>query len=408
MEKMEDLRIEYVPTDSIMPYANNARAHGDADVDAIMASIREFGFRDPIGVWKGIIVEGHGRLLAAKRLGLDRVPVIRLDDMTDEQRRAYALAHNKTAELSQWDFNVLDAELADIADIDMSEFGFDDESVNEDDADIQEDEFDDAVPDAPTCQTGQVWRLGNHRLMCGDSTSADDVAKLMGGCVADIAITSPPYGAGKSAKLRGHYDQGKQQKCAKESFYENYEDDAGGWFELIDSAMANMESSTRAQFVNIQMLASNKTSLLDIIHKRKDHLCDVIIWDKERSAPQMAKNILNNEFEFIFVFGSENCSRSIPYAEFHADRSNIIRIKTGHNEFADIHRAVYPVQLPAEIMKIASRAESVVDLFGGTGTTMIACEQMNRRCYMMELDPGYCDVIIKRWENFTGEKAILM
>ena len=127
---MNELQITYVPTDSLIPYANNARAHGDHDVDAIMASIREFGFNDPIGIWKGIIVEGHGRLLAAKRLGMERVPVIELDHLTDEQRKAYALTHNKTAELSEWDFDVLNSELADIADIDMSEFGFDDIDEN--------------------------------------------------------------------------------------------------------------------------------------------------------------------------------------------------------------------------------------------------------------------------------------
>lgn len=122
---MEQLKVEYVPIETVLPYSNNARSHGDTDVDAIMASIKEFGFNDPIGVWKDIIVEGHGRLLAAKRLGMETVPVIRLDHLSDEQRKAYGLAHNKTAELSGWDFNVLDAELQDIGSIDMSLFGFD-------------------------------------------------------------------------------------------------------------------------------------------------------------------------------------------------------------------------------------------------------------------------------------------
>lgn len=125
MKRTEELRIEYWPVDKVIPYGNNARIHGDEDVDAIMASIKEFGFNDPIGIWKGIIVEGHGRLLAAKRLGMETVPVIILDHLTDEQRKAYGLAHNKTAELSGWDFNLLDSELAEIGNIDMSLFGFD-------------------------------------------------------------------------------------------------------------------------------------------------------------------------------------------------------------------------------------------------------------------------------------------
>lgn len=122
---MQEIKVEYLPIEQVIPYANNARKHGEEDTDAIMASIREFGFNDPIGVWKGIIVEGHGRLIAAKRLGMDKVPVIRLDHLTDEQRKAYALAHNKTAELSGWDFDVLASELADLSDVDMSQFGFD-------------------------------------------------------------------------------------------------------------------------------------------------------------------------------------------------------------------------------------------------------------------------------------------
>lgn len=129
---MQEIQVEYVPIEQVIPYANNARKHGEEDTDAIMTSIREFGFNDPIGVWKGIIVEGHGRLIAAKRLGMDKVPVIRLDHLTDEQRKAYALAHNKTAELSGWDFNLLESELEEIGNIDMSQFGFDDTQFNED------------------------------------------------------------------------------------------------------------------------------------------------------------------------------------------------------------------------------------------------------------------------------------
>lgn len=129
---MQEIKVEYLPIEQVIPYANNARKHGEEDTDAIMASIREFGFNDPIGVWKGIIVEGHGRLIAAKRLGMDKVPVIRLDHLTDEQRKAYALAHNKTAELSGWDFNLLESELEEVGNIDMSQFGFDDTQFNED------------------------------------------------------------------------------------------------------------------------------------------------------------------------------------------------------------------------------------------------------------------------------------
>ena len=177
---MSQICIEYAKIDTLIPYQNNARKHSDADTDAIMSSIREFGFNDPIGVWKNIIVEGHGRLIAAKRLGMDTVPVIRLDHLTDEQRKAYALAHNKTAELSGWDFEVLAAELDELTDIDMSQFGFD-MAAEEEYAEVADDEYEGSLPEAPRVQRGEIWVCGNHRLMCGDSADPDDMHKLFGG-----------------------------------------------------------------------------------------------------------------------------------------------------------------------------------------------------------------------------------
>ena len=174
-----DLKIEYLPIKELKPYEKNARKHADADVSTIMKSIEEFGFKDPIGIWsdKNVIVEGHGRLIAAKRLGLKKVPVIRLDDLTDEQRRAYALAHNKTAEMSTWDDELLGSELDDILDIDMSDFGFDlseEEEVHE----VVEVETPEP-PEEPKSHYGQIYQLGRHRLMCGDSTKLADVKKLL-------------------------------------------------------------------------------------------------------------------------------------------------------------------------------------------------------------------------------------
>lgn len=188
--KME-LKIEYLPITELKPYENNARKHAEADIEAIKKSIEEFGFNDPIGIWHDTIVEGHGRLLAAQELEMAEVPVIRLDHMTDEERRAYALAHNKTAELSEWDFEMLDTELEDIFDIDMSQFGFD-ISTDDEQVEIIEDE----VPeDAPSMvKLGDLWQLGNHRLICGDSTDVNVINRLMDGVKADIVFTDSPYG----------------------------------------------------------------------------------------------------------------------------------------------------------------------------------------------------------------------
>ena len=180
--------------DEIRPYEKNARKHADEDVSVIMRSIEEFGFNDPIGIWgpQNIIVEGHGRLMAAKKLGMKEVPCIRLDDLSDEQRRAYALAHNRTAELSVWDPDLLPLELEDLPNYDMTEFGFT-SPAEEDPEEAREDEYDGSVPEQPRSKLGDLYQLGRHRLLCGDATMIDQVMRLMDGQLADLLITDPPY-----------------------------------------------------------------------------------------------------------------------------------------------------------------------------------------------------------------------
>lgn len=383
----------------LIPYENNPRKNDDA-VDKVALSISAFGFKVPIIIDKNnVIVAWHTRHKAAQKLGLTTVPVIRADDLTDDQIKAFRLADNKVADFAEWDFDALEKELDGI-EMDLSLFGFADEQ-EEQQTEVAEDDFDGEPPAETKVKAGDVFQLGDHRLMCGDSTDPDAVASLMGGVTADISITSPPYGAGDSAKLRKHYVRGDEKL---ESFYESHDDDKEKWLDLIISALANMAQFSKAQFVNIQMLADNKRDLVEIVHENVSHFCDVIIWDKKTAPPQMQKNVLNNQFEFIFVFGNE--SRAIPFGDFHGSVSNVIVQTTGNNEYADIHKAVFPVQLPAKIMEIAGKAETVLDLFGGTGTTLIACEQLGRKCFMMELDPHYVDVIIQRWESFTGQKAV--
>ena len=179
---MEELKIEYLKLDDLTPYVNNARKHERADIEAIRKSIEEFGMCDPIGIWgeKNIIVEGHGRLLALRELGYTEVPCIRLDHLTDDQRRGYALAHNKTAELSEWDFGRLEEELKGIS-MDMSQFGFE-MDFGEEPVEVTEDEIPEVDEDSePIVKRGEIWKLGDHFLMCGDATSKEDVERLMGG-----------------------------------------------------------------------------------------------------------------------------------------------------------------------------------------------------------------------------------
>ena len=391
----------------LIPYDKNPRKNDEA-VKYVKASIEQFGFKVPIVIdADGVIVAGHTRVKAAKELGMEEVPCIVADDLTPEQIKAYRLADNMTASKSEWDVELLNTELLDLeANFDMADFGFE---IYPPTGEVTDDDFDaDAVADAivePVTKLGDIWTLGRHRLMCGDSTDRATVDRLMDGAKADISFTSPPYGLDKSSKLRAHYEPNAEQI---KSLYLEHDDNANDWEDLIDGALTNMTEHSLSQFVNIQMLANNKTSIIRLINKWVDRFVDVIVWDKGKAPPQMQECVLNNRFEFIFIFDSESNTRRLRYGDFHGNEQNIIQISVGSNEYSDIHKAVFPVELPTAIIKMNGKCKSVLDLFGGTGTTLIACEQMNRDCYTMELSPTYCDVIIKRWESLTGQKAVLL
>lgn len=189
---MEKLKIEYVDIDSIKPYKNNAKKHPKEQIEQIKKSIEQFGMDDPIGIWKDEIVEGHGRLIACKELGYKEIPIIRLDHLTDEERKAYTLAHNKLTMNTDFDIDILNEELADFDTIDMSDFGFDLDFDIEEEQEIVEDEVPE-VPVEPKAKLGDIYQLGNHKLMCGDSTKEEDVVKLMNGAKVDMVFTDPPY-----------------------------------------------------------------------------------------------------------------------------------------------------------------------------------------------------------------------
>lgn len=399
------------PIDRPKPYENNPRINDEA-VEKVAASLKAYGFRQPIVVDQdGVIVVGHTRLKAAKSLGMDKVPV-HVADLTPEHARAYRIADNRTGEDAEWDASLLsdeiDALLADGYDTDL--LGFDDDDLDEMMAELEggrelvEDEVTEP-PDDPITKPGDLWLLGEHRLLCGDSTSADDVARVMGGGKADLCLTSPPYGAGNVAKLRDHYVRGAAKR---ESFYDQHEDAPDDWPSLMAGWFDAVRPVAECVICNVQMLADNKRHLLAWLAERAADLCDVIIWDKVNAAPQMQSNVLSNAFEFCFVFGG-NASRSIPFSDFHGTIQNVLRIDPrGTNENADKHRAVFPVQFPTWFLEtLCPKVESVIDPFLGSGTTLIAAEQLGRKCYGIEISPAYCDVIVKRWEALTGKTAKL-
>ena len=384
----------------ITPYENNPRNNEDA-VDKVAESIKEFGWQQPIVVDEdGTIIVGHTRLKAAQKLGLETAPVVVAADLDPEQVRAYRLADNKTAEFAEWKFDALEEEISKIGGaVDLTLFGFDIDAFTELPP-VEDDGYSGDVPKKPITKPGDIWKLGKHRLMCGDATDSDSVVKLTGGQV-DVMITSPPYGV-QDGKIREHYDGKKEYKS---SFYEGYDDNAGDeWIDLMSGFMDAAEGISSVKFVNVQMLADNKINLIKWLNLYSDKFCDVIVWDKGKAPPQMEPAILNNEFEFIFVF-NETGSRVIPFSRFHATESNIIRIGAGKNNYSDIHRAVFPVEIPGKIIELTADAKTYYDPFCGTGTTIIACEQKGKQCFGMELIPAYCDVVVDRWENLTGEKA---
>ena len=405
------------PVERLTPYENNPRDNDDA-VPAVRASIEQFGWQQPIVVDEdGVIVVGHTRYKAALEMGLETVPVKVAHGLTEEQVRAYRLADNRTHDLSGWLDAMLAEELAQIEDIGMSEFGFEVPEVDLGDSfgmgmgDGSRDEVPDVEEVEPTVKRGQVWRLGEHRLMCGDSTSAEDVGRLMEGTRAEMCFTSPPYNAGcldVDSPKRMEERHGVKNPATERKYLgteDRKSDDEYEYF--LDKSLAIALDHCEEVFFNIAWLAGSKRAVIGMLDKFKDCQKDIVYWKKSNPAPQLAKGCISSAIEPIWAFGS-NGTRSFRKLEGHW-LGVIEGPNAGGNEFSDIHKATFPLYLPTEMIeRFTAPGETVLDLFGGTGTTMVACEQTGRRCRMMELDPRYCDVIIARWERLTGRKAELM
>ena len=408
------LQVEYVDVDTLVPYANNAKIHTEKQIGEIANSIREFGFNDPIGVWTNAdgeteIVEGHGRVLAAKKLGMGTLPIVRLDHLTDDERRAYAHVHNQTTLTSGFDWDILTEEL-NILDFDFSSFGFDDfESDDADDAESEPQEVDVPEEAEPRVHKGEVWKLGEHRLMCGDSTDKDSVDKLMGGERADICFTSPPY----NMNAYDPFDSAPHIAMHAGAAYGEYGDDVSDddYASLLNNALANALAHCDDALFNIGVLGGSKHGIAEMLYRFADNICDIIIWNKSTSMPhgmQSQRGMLSHRCELIFCFNQKG-TRAFSHPQWDIG-TGINRIDTSNasgNKYAKEHSATFPVEFAYEVVKNFTE-KSCLDLFGGTGTTMIACEQLGKKCFMMELDPAYCDIIIQRWEDFTGKEAELI
>lgn len=428
-----ELKIEYVTLDSLRPYEKNARSHGKDDLKAIIASIQDFGFNDPIGVWHDIIVEGHGRWLAAKELKMEQVPVIRLDELSDEQRKAYALAHNKTAELSGWDFDVLAAELKDISEFDMSQFGFDMSAVGEEDAEVEDDNFVEELPKQATTQLGDIFKMGGHYLICGDSTKEETIRKVLQGKQADLLLTDPPYNVAlgkdmtpEEAKIRRRRTDGKivpNDYFKDEADFLNFLINAfkaassgmkpGAAFYIwhADSEEFNFRKACREIGWKIrQGLIWNKNTIIlgrqdyqwkhePCLYGWKDGAAHYFVDDRTQAT------VLEDKGLDIDHMKKEEMK--VLLHELLEEKISTTVIEENKPARSEEHPTMKPLKLLARQIKNSSRpGENVLDIFGGSGSTLIACEQLGRHCFMVELDPKYCDVIIKRWEDFTGQQAV--
>jgi DNA modification methylase len=385
----------------LIPYVNNSRTHSDEQITQVASSIKEFGFTNPVLIdEQDGIIAGHGRIMAANKLGLDEVPCIVLEGLTEAQKKAYVIADNKLALNSGWDIDLLKVELEGLNDLgfNLDLLGFSDDELNDLLADEIEEGLtdDDSVPEAPeepVSKINDIWQLGNHRLMCGDSTSIDAVDKLMDGQKADMVFTDPPYGVA--------YEGGHNTK--KRTQIKNDALEGENLTGLFYGALSVAHIVTHEHAAFYVWYASGKSvetfaALSDLPLK----LRAIIQWYKVRSGL--------GAFMSQYIPNCEPCiyahkDGSSPQWFGPTDEKTVWELKKEQRN--DFHPTQKPIELPERAINNSSKkGQIILDLFGGSGSTLIACEKTNRQARLMELDPKYVDVIIKRWQEFTGKQAI--
>ena len=378
----------------LVPYARNARTHSDAQVALIAGSIREFGFNNPVLVdGASGIIAGHGRVLAARKLGMSRVPVIELAHLTEAQKRAYILADNRLAEQAGWDRDLLGLELADLSElgIDLANIGFDgadlDALLNNAAADPKE-EATPEVPEAPVSRPGEIWQLGPHRLMCGDATDAGAVASLLDGITPHLMVTDPPYGVLYDPDWRNRAGASETKRTGKV-----LNDDRADWREawaLFPGDVAYVWHG-----------ALHATTVADSLVASGFDIRSQIIWAKERLVLSRGHYHWQHEPCWYAVRGKGHWSGD-------RTQSTLWSIPNRDQDMATVHGTQKPVDcMRRPMLNNSSQGQAVYEPFSGSGTTIIAAESCGRVCHAMELDPGYVDVAVLRWQTFTGQQARL-
>jgi DNA modification methylase len=391
------MQITEVAVEALIPYAKNSRTHDDAQVAQIAASIKEFGWTNPILVDgdKGIIA-GHGRLMAARKLGLTKVPVIELKDMTEAQKKAYVIADNKLAMNAGWDMDFLKLELQDLedADFDLSLTGFDDKELDqllapEIEEGLTDEDAVPEVPEEPKTKLGDIYILGNHRLMCGDSCNIESVEKLTDGLV-DILVTDPPYNVAYEGKTKDALTI--QNDSMGDEQFRQFLRDA---FVAADAVMK------QGAVFYIWHADSEGYNFRGACKDAGWKVRQCLIWQKDSMV--MGRQDYHWKHEPC-LYGWKDGAGHL----WASDRKQTTLIECKRPKRNDIHPTMKPVELMEyQILNNTKGQDIVLDLFGGSGSTLIAAEKTGRKARLMELDPKYCDVIVKRWEDFTGKKATL-
>ncbi len=396
-------RIEHWPLARLQPYAKNAKMHGEDQVARLAASMAEFGWTVPCLVGEdGELIAGHGRVLAATQLGLTEAPVIVLGHLTEAQRRAYRLADNKLTELGTWDEALLSAELQDLLaeDYDLSLIGFDDGELDallssEADADTGPSGDADETPEPPEdpiSRPGDLWILGKHRVLCGDATVATDVERVLDGARANLSFCDPPYNVDYAGGV-GAEKAGKGRRIKNDALGDGF-----GQFLYDACVLINLYTDGA---VYICMSSSELHTLKVAFAEAGGHWSTFVIWAKDRFT--LGRSDYQRQYEPILYGWPERTKRHWCGAR---DQGDVWQIPRPHKN--DLHPTMKPVALVERALRNSSqRGDLVLDPFGGSGTTLIAAETTGRRAALLELDPKYVDVIVRRWQEFTGQGAVL-
>lgn len=383
----------------LVPYENNARIN-DKAVDVVANSIKEFGFRNPCIIDKNnVLVAGHTRVLACKKLGITKVPCIVADDLTEEQIKAFRIADNSSAQVAEWDIDKLIKEL-DSIDYDMAQFGLAEQleqiqSSIDNNNNIEEDDYEEPENLEPKVKRGEIYQLGNHRLMCGDSTKEEDVVKLMNGKKADMVLSDPPYGMFLDtdfSDIKGSLNLiGRKNHTSGNKYDKVIGDNDDFKPELITTFFNNFSYCKEIFLFGADYFA-------ELLPNKNDG--SWLVWDKRKESQADA---IGSEFELIWS-KSKHKRRMLRHDWF-----GFLSSENQQDARNRVHPTQKPITLLVDIIKQwGNGCDNIVDLYGGSGSTLIACEQLNRNCYMMELDGHYCDVIINRWEKLTNKKAVLI